>query len=31
MAAQQELVDMVGTFTPKIVCMRGDEQYWEEE
>ncbi|WP_066836289.1 RtcB family protein [Rufibacter ruber] len=31
MAAQQELVDVVGTFTPKIVRMCGDEQYLEGE
>ncbi|WP_210464255.1 RtcB family protein [Rufibacter roseolus] len=29
MAAQKELVDVVGTFTPKIVRMCGDEQYLE--
>ncbi|MFB9865628.1 RtcB family protein [Rufibacter immobilis] len=29
MAAQQELVEVVGTFTPKIVRMCGDEQYLE--
>jgi tRNA-splicing ligase RtcB (3'-phosphate/5'-hydroxy nucleic acid ligase) len=31
MAAQQELVEVVGTFTPKIVRMCGDEQYLEGE
>ena len=29
MAAQQELVEVVGTFSPKIVRMCGDEQYME--
>ncbi|WP_153042764.1 RtcB family protein [Rufibacter ruber] len=31
MAAQQELVNVVGTFTQKIVGMCGDEQYLEGE
>ncbi|MFC6998879.1 RtcB family protein [Rufibacter roseus] len=31
MAAQQELVDVVGTFTPKIVRMCGNEKYLEGE
>ncbi|WP_207434571.1 RtcB family protein [Sabulibacter ruber] len=31
MAAQQDLVEVVGTFSPKIVRMCGDEQYLEND